>query len=1627
MRRALILGLTIAVGALLLPQAAEAARSRYGRAREIKVCNLLVPSTARTPGAQAYAPHGQNRSPHLWYVVDRRTDLKPDDWRFVNPLAPPVLSATQIERWQRIGLGSAAAGRTFAIGSPLTPDMAPYWEVVLSPENLQSLKEMDICYLSATGGVSFTVAEREMLRRLTDSGVLLWIDNAGEFRINNNPNAPGDLFVPLDFTPLGGGRLVANDIGHPLLNSIFRLTRGEIERLNWTTPDQLAAGINLWPANSGPEPVLFPVVQGNTPSIAAARYGSGFIVATAGNIGRAVSWLAGSGGEPNLFAFSRSELTLAEGEDLKFVYNMVGWTGESPQFQRGPGHRGSTSANINGLLERWSFSFFLDPPTPGERETQAPNWLAPLLARDLVFSVLPRPRGGGYSLHALEIDPLGDYDGDGNPDDGSPVLRNDLSRGRAYDEIARAELALPYVGGIALGEKQGRPVLFVVGGEGVPNEAIHPGIVLAYPAPVPGQPGFGAPAVWRRTQGGGLPSRTFWAPPVFAGGLLYASGGYPGAPGNTTGAEGIVRAFDLVDGQLVEQWHYPGSTAPTSIGPIVSPPVVARVQDQRTGAVDEVLFFTSVHSAASPGGLGGIVLSTRGEPLQAVNDAQTWAPGRRTEPWDPSAWWDIRVINNVTGQTEARFTLGGTARVEFNVDNQPGRIRLPTAFPPERFSVVADYSMGGTPDQGSRMLTRRYWLPAFTPPGQTPVPTGVAGGPAVGPDDTVYYATGNGYIAAAQFVGGIPRLQWKVRTPNAANFPGQSNLVDPRNPRQFEDYQFVAAPAVGQEMVYFAGRDGVVYAFETGAPFTMKVPSPNLPGQPQRLPMSSSRGANLILYSNEATQPRTNRVPPDSYVVNADAGTVTITNFRNLTLDLAQAQPLPQLGGRLGIALDVDYIDINGNQVQDTCFLPVNLVYTFSTARFGSPERFSTPPVIAGDRVYVAGERGVVYELPADPRRVNPRFRFGDDLAEFDRGSLVRSREISPNPLLAPPVVANGTVAIATAEGLSAFTAPRVTVADGNRIVEVAADSTALSATEATQKHQLLGSEFPIPSDPEHAVLPAGSQVVTTKQEVNRPAAVRRLNRQKSITSAFYSSNVTELGTIGEHSEIAESSTLVADTGNNRVVEYNPSGKVIWECTTFQDPFRLLPPGEPLSLSEPHDVQRWVDTAPDPLNPNGPPLLVFHTLIADTGNRRVLQIVDKVRFRQGRFTPDSFVTLPGQVDYNGEPIRWYHVLVWCSQTNAQGLSLAYRTAQRVPLTDENGVPLRNPGRPPGTIAPAESTTWPYLAPEPYQSATLVSVSNTQVWFDTNEQSPSYRAYTLKNIPLIRPGGDSIFFLRNNRVDPDTGRPVPVRQPDPNAPPGSEAFIYVLGTIDRSLPIFREIWSFNRATGKDEVFRTLRGVSSVQRTAGVRRLIDPDTGNVVERRAVWYLVADQGGVYEFRFDPTLPAPPPGAQFDPRVRLAWAFTNDDYNWVTGGGGGNRDRLRDPGAGRYVAGRFLTAASAQRLPSGQVLIVSRTASNPNLQLAEQGLGGEIFTLRPTDYDPTSPTHGWAPDRWVQRRLGVPENQQRPPSITWRTPAPRNPALPPSADPLSGVFNPLELGGSYTPEQPVFADLVF
>ncbi|HEX3000115.1 MAG TPA: hypothetical protein VHR86_07755, partial [Armatimonadota bacterium] len=155
----------------------------------------------------------------------------------------------------------------------------------------------------------------------------------------------------------------------------------------------------------------------------------------------------------------------------------------------------------------------------------------------------------------------------------------------------------------------------------------------------------------------------------------------------------------------------------------------------------------------------------------------------------------------------------------------------------------------------------------------------------------------------------------------------------------------------------------------------------------------------------------------------------------------------------------------------------------------------------------------------------------------------------------------------------------------------------------------------------------APNQITTVQKALNRPASAGKLSAD---------------------------TVLISDTGNDRVIAVDRGGAVIWEASEMYDPLGILPAGEfqigagyggqtnvrVAHLSNPTDAVQWVSYyQPDP-NGSGPSdVTVRHTLIADAGNYRVMEIVDM--FRPGA---------PGYLPRAGGGY-WYHVIVWASQTN----------------------------------------------------------------------------------------------------------------------------------------------------------------------------------------------------------------------------------------------------------------------------------------------------------------------------------------------------------------------------------------
>jgi hypothetical protein len=356
---------------------------------------------------------------------------------------------------------------------------------------------------------------------------------------------------------------------------------------------------------------------------------------------------------------------------------------------KGPRRTASGGDTLAGSLERWSY---------GAMPAPYPTWLQPLIARNQVFAVTP-PGGtasGGFQLHAFQVNPLDIFAANAtSPVDALPGLNLGLN----YNEIATLSLGeFSWISGLAYGEQNGIGYLFATGGEGgsMQGESAGTTLIEAIRVPTPASPSFAKLQAWRPPAGSkDVNLRTVWSAPAYLDGLVIAAGGTQGnslASGNSgVGAVGDMRAVRLVGNTLVEQWHYPQGNAP-ECGPIVGPVALASITDPRSGATDTTVLFTSLTVASSPGGLAGIVIHTAGEPMLALDDGRTWQPTRRVENWDANQWYDIRVIDNATGLTAARYTPASlaTQQVQFNVENQPGRIRLPLPAAPSQFTVIAE-------------------------------------------------------------------------------------------------------------------------------------------------------------------------------------------------------------------------------------------------------------------------------------------------------------------------------------------------------------------------------------------------------------------------------------------------------------------------------------------------------------------------------------------------------------------------------------------------------------------------------------------------------------------------------------------------------------------------------------------------------------------------------------------------------------------------------------------------------------------------------------------------------------------------------------------------------------------------
>jgi hypothetical protein len=919
-----------------------------------------------------------------------------------------------------------------------------------------------------------------------------------------------------------------------------------------------------------------------------------------------------------------------------------------------------------------------------------------------------------------------------------------------------------------------------------------------------------------------------------------------------------------------------------------------------------------------------------------------------------------KVPVQVILSTQVNRPGGGTAARDPNLD-----------------SYYADYTLDWDPQVQNQAKVNARTVLVAPDPQQTGAHIG--GAPALSGDNLLFYnvstvppaglttAAGAGVVFGAEEQFLRTTLKWTYVMHNGFTLTvnGQATTIPPRlrfidtDPRwaayagqSLSDVQFVGSPAYANGIVYSVAHAriqgaafatfavSVLCAFKANPEVTLRLNTSIDPGTPVRI-----RQLNPVLSQNlpgvggtsSNASPVYVELNPAQYTVNYSSGLVRITsmappgqvaNFVSGSLPFLVTignGPEQMVAGTFN---DPDgTVRITGPPGADNLlwYYVIPAMDVLPGANFGLGLASSSPKV-EGDTVWIGFEHGFIVSLDADPGATDPSIQSnGGQVRLFPNGSLPGHlrwiRQVSSNTsthVLDAPSATSQLLAAGTSDGIQVLEDTRTVIADGNRLLEVNAAGEAVWTCDGTRSFAVAGGELPqymvdqngnvIPINPSTAT---GVPVVQTVPFA-RPSVVRYVGRNNLI---------------------------VVDTGNNRVVMMDRGGNVLWEVNRLQDDFKhVLRPGDPLNLNEPTDVQYWTEYNPaihiavslggQTYSYNGPGYIV-HYLISDTGNYRVIELID-VYDQAGRVVQPSS---------NGNPapfVMYRQVNFVSSSYGLNGERLRYRSVQRI--TMRNGdLPVSwqfDPANPTQALPP---TAIRFLTLSLVTNQRLVGVATPG---GVNSQVNAAGAVANSSggsLVVMNEAGNPLAIVSNLRV------------PDATAPNGY-----------RIQPIVNPT-SFSMFTD-----------------------VDPTTGQLVTH----YLLTDQNGCYQMvpdANDPTL--------MDVEWLLSgddyYAMTGKPLLASSIQRLSTETNVVPSYAAQHRLHHFLITNRFTGSDNPSVFGVPyNTSGNPangNIS-GPTDFHGEVFELDPRAFDPTAPLHGYIPDYGVTGGVFLAPLSGA--SIVWRCP---------------------------------------
>lgn len=1247
-----------------------------------------------------------NYAPYVWYNLDSNKRIKPANLNFVNPVHDTQFTAATVTRW------NALAGSSPPAGTVVQKQHAPYWELRLSSSTDEQLAQFDVLLIANYGNAILRPTERNRLRRFVEKGGVLWIDTASTTALDPVNTYP----FPFGLTNASAGT-PGIDLSHPLVNYPVSLTGQDLfllqsETVASMTPFSLAAsGVGaLQPilATLEPESQQFSgVVSDDRGSyINAARLGDGWVVVTTRAVAQTLNRvLVGATFNPNDGATSVGTSSDRTGDAAaKLALNMVNLVSGSSQSGSGTRRPGSTPIDLGAPQLRK----FVDPTPNPAPSTNA--YIPPAIHKGaMVVSV-------GNRIRVYDVNPKQDLDGDGNPDDG--VL--DYAVGQPYDLIWESTaLSGPISAPICIEVPNStnpdlRTQVVVTDSTGT-LQAFQ---LFPYDANGSLSGAAQAPAYQIAPSGGAanfdtsLPDAGPY-PPTFHEGFLFCQD----VQDSGLGKSGRIWIANPATRRQVTTGANPwtlGGTATRFLGDPSTPPTVGYIPiADNSGGVDKVIYVatrpnTAVIDANGNAAINSVWFGVKGENPASWNqtatylEVQTRASLQGLSVYRPTAANDeqglgvrLTVIRaNGVPFTPAEMTnvFDGTyteanGQVRFNFS--PGQsIPVDAAI---RIDYTIDYGTG-IPSLAQQILRGTLNLPddiakarrilhgiALTPQGtmhmvlSSQLPFGKAGGSYLAIKEE---GRGNFKVVNRFDLFNSHRISLNQAQTTEVTYPATFQNSDPLR-------SLIPLPGGAMTSQTFVGgpviRDGVAYvtakAVEGFIPYTIIMAFRAEP-QPLMIRVGNLSSGFSILQPDLSRSVYTAGSRPDTYSVlqpsqyiyeespGSDVGTIRIDNLsanpRGPILNcLSTSQPIIiRQNGQNDRLIEPAANNSRWNQM--LWYTAVTGVDSNSPAFVSGKTLFlagssSWPSILSGSGFAPVGQtfamdteisQNDAFLQPGDPARpwfkqvhllrtnpafsVNPVFlwpstkgitSFGDYSIRLQQSVMYQPSGIGSLPARGI-VGGDGGVFAWSDSGIWGFSKGDFVVADEGRIIKLDAQGSPSWAMKTTYQTAKEGD--------------AGT--ASQANPIVRPTRAYPLNDRE---------------------------VLIVDTGANRVVRADVSGSESRVIRGFTLDPTYRPAGfaanAPTQLKEPRDVVTYSTVhaaATNPFTNPAPVELWRHYLIADAGNKRLVEIVD-------RYAYDLATRQTGNLIIDGSGNRAIGKLLWHSPVTATGGNFEYTSLSRI--------------------------------------------------------------------------------------------------------------------------------------------------------------------------------------------------------------------------------------------------------------------------------------------------------------------------------------------------------------------------